>query len=65
MNSLTRWNQLRELEDLQHTLGSLFGRTQAQRDRGPGGTDAGGRLDPAGDISEDPKEYLIKVELLK
>ena len=62
MNTLTRWNQLKELEDLQHTLGSLFGRTQAQRIEG--------QEEPMRvadwtslDISEDPKEYLIKVEL--
>jgi len=30
MNALTRWNQFKELEDLQHTLGSLFGRSQAR-----------------------------------
>jgi len=29
MNALTRWNQFKELEDLQNSLGSLFGRPHA------------------------------------
>ena len=63
MNTLTRWNQLRELEDLQHTLGSLFGRTRAQRIEGQEEPMRVADWTPLVDISEDPKEYLIKVEL--
>jgi HSP20 family protein len=63
MNTLTRWNQLKELEDLQHTLGSLFGRTQAQRIEGQEEPMRVADWTPLVDISEDPKEYLIKVEL--
>ena len=63
MNTSTRWNQLKELEDLQHTLGSLFGRTQAQRIEGQEEPMRVADWTPLVDISEDPKEYLIKVEL--
>ena len=62
MNPLARWNQLRwnqlnELEDLQHTLGSLFSRSRVRspQDRV--------RVIPLVDVSEDARGYLIRVEL--
>ena len=56
MNALAHWNQFKELEDLRNSLGSLFGRPQAQRIEG--------QEEPMRvDISEDAKEYLIKAEL--
>src|SRR6266481_1543456 len=63
MNTLTRWNQFKELEDLQHTLGSLFGRPQAQRLEGQEEPMRVADWTPLVDISEDTKEYLIKTEL--
>jgi HSP20 family protein len=63
MNALTRWNQFKELEDLQHTLGSLFGRSQTRRPEGQEETMRVADWTPLVDISEDGKEYLIKTEL--
>jgi HSP20 family protein len=63
MNALTRWNQFKELEDLQHTLGSLFGRSQVRWPEGQEETMRVADWNPLVDISEDPKEYLIKAEL--
>ena len=63
MNVLTRLNQFKELEDLQHTLGSLFGRSQARWPEGQEETMRVADWSPLVDISEDAKEYLIKAEL--
>src|SRR5881398_967242 len=62
MNTLTRWEPLREMEDLQSRLSTLFGRTPMRRGNGkesitlPDWT-------PLADITEDEKEYVIKAEL--
>ena len=65
MNTLTRWNPLREMEDMQRRMSSLFDWNSFRR----------GNLtpdeenitvpewSPLVDIAEDDKEYLIKVEL--
>jgi HSP20 family protein len=63
MNTLTRWNQLRQLEALQHGLGSLFNRSPAQWPEGQEEQIAVAEWAPLVDISEDDKEYLIKAEL--
>src|SRR5438445_3980678 len=63
MNALTRWNQLKQLEALQHGLGSLFSRSPAQWAEGQEETLAVAEWAPLVDISEDDKEYLIKAEL--
>ena len=63
MNTLTRWNQLRQLEALQHGLGSLFNRSSAQWPEGQEEPLAVAEWAPLVDISEDDKEYLIKAEL--
>lgn len=63
MNALTRWNQLRQLEALQHSLGSLFGRSPAQWPEGQEEQIAVPEWTPLVDISEDDQEYLIKAEL--
>ena len=63
MNALTRWNQFKELEDLQNSLGSLFGRPQVQRIEGQEEPMRVADWTPLVDISEDAKEYLIKAEL--
>jgi len=51
-----RWNQLNELEDLQHTLGSLFSRSHENRVKVA-------QFIPLVDVSEDTRGYLIRVEL--
>jgi len=63
MNTLTRWNQLRQLEALQHGLGSLFSRSPAQWPDGQEEPMAVTEWSPLVDISEDDKEYRIKAEL--
>jgi len=63
MNALTRWNQLRQLEALQHSLGSVFSRSQAQWPEGQEEPLAVAEWAPLVDISEDDREYLIKAEL--
>jgi HSP20 family protein len=62
INTLTRWEPLAELEDLQSRLSNLFGRVPVRR--------GNGREDltladwsPAADITEDENEYVIKAEL--
>jgi hypothetical protein len=60
MNALTTWNQLNELEDLRPSLGGLFGRTcmpwPEQHWRAP-------QCIPLVAVSENAREYLLKVEL--
>src|SRR6266699_1807700 len=63
INTLTRWEPLREMEDFQNRLSTLFGRPQRR-------TNGHGREEitladwmPLADITEDEKEYLIKAEL--
>ena len=63
INTLTRWEPLREMEDFQNPLSTLFGRPQRR-------TNGHGREEitladwmPLADITEDEKEYLIKAEL--
>ena len=63
MNTLTRWNQLRQLEALQHGMGSLFNRSPAQWPEGQEEPLAVAEWAPLVDISEDDHEYRIKVEL--
>jgi HSP20 family protein len=65
MNGLARWNPLREMEDMQRRMSSLFDLNSSRR----------GNLTtedenitvpewaPLVDIAEDDKEYLIKVEI--
>jgi HSP20 family protein len=60
INTLTRWEPFRELEDLQNRLSTIVNRAPRQS----------GREDmtiadwvPTADITEDEKEYLIRAEL--
>lgn len=63
MNISAQWNQYRELEALQNTLGTLFTRAQAPKPEGRQEPMRVADWAPLVDISEDPKEYLIKAEL--
>lgn len=61
-NTLTRWEPIRELEDLQNRLSNIFGRAPVRRgDRREEITLAD--WSPLADITEDEKEYLIRAEL--
>src|ERR1700737_2421622 len=66
MQTITRWEPLREMEDFQNrlsNLSTLFGRP-LRRTNGHGREDIT-QADwmPLADITEDEKEYLIKAEL--
>lgn len=56
---LVQWNPFREMDDLMARFQRGFGRSLA----GTGNGDAQMALSPAVDISETPKEYVIKAEL--
>ena len=62
MNTVTRWEPIKNLEELQNRLSSLFGSAPVRR------TDSKEDITlaewaPLADITEDDKEYLIKLEL--
>ncbi|HOX00851.1 MAG TPA: Hsp20/alpha crystallin family protein [Candidatus Paceibacterota bacterium] len=67
MNSLTRWesrwNPLREMDELHHRLNSLFNRALTQREGDREEHMTVSEWAPLVDIIEDEKQYLIKVEL--
>ena len=59
MNSLARWNPFREMDELQRRLESFF---SVAPSRISNGVDSS-RWEPLVDITEDDKEYVLKVEL--
>ena len=61
INTIARWEPLREMEDFQNRLSTLFGRPLR---RGNGREEITlPDWTPLADITEDEKEYLIKAEL--
>jgi HSP20 family protein len=60
MNLLTKWNPLRDLEQLQSRIGSVFGRSSLRAD---GENLANVEWAPVVDIAEDEKEFTITAEL--
>lgn len=64
-NTLTRWDPFREMEDLQSRLSSLLSRPGNQRGNGDGSRESltVAEWAPLVDITEDEKEYLIKLEI--
>jgi HSP20 family protein len=63
MQTLTRWEPIREMEDFQNRLSTLFGRP-LRRTNGHGREEITlADWSPLADITEDEKEYLIKAEL--
>jgi HSP20 family protein len=63
MNSLTRWDPFKDVEDLQNRLSSLFGRGPMRRSDGQKEAITVAEWAPVVDIIEDDKEYLINAEL--
>jgi len=63
MNAITRWDPVKEMEEMQNRLATFFGRAPVRKngDRDEPLTVA--EWAPLVDISEDDKEYLIKAEL--
>jgi HSP20 family protein len=63
MQTLTRWEPIREMEDFQNRLSTLFGRP-FRRTNGHGREEITlADWSPLADITEDEREYLIKAEL--
>jgi HSP20 family protein len=63
MNTLKRWNRLKDLEAYQHGLDSFLSRSSARWPEGHEEPLAVAEWSPLVDISEDEKEYRIKAEL--
>ena len=63
MNTLTRWDPFKEMDDMQKRLSNLFGLAPLRRGDGEKETMTVTEWSPLVDISEDEKEYLIKAEL--
>jgi len=62
MNTLTRWDPFKEMDDLQRRLGSIFGLSPQRSGNGKEEMTVA-QWYPLVDITEDDKEYLIKAEL--
>jgi HSP20 family protein len=63
MNTMTKWNPFKEMEELQNRLTSYLGRSQGRGDGGTRESLTVTEWSPLVDITEDAKEYLIKAEL--
>src|SRR5260370_4453128 len=64
MQTLTRWEPFREMEDFQNRLSTLLGRMPLRRPNGHGREEITlADWMPLADITEDEKEYIIKAEL--
>jgi len=63
MDELARWNQLKEIQAIQHGLASLRSCSPPRWPEGQEEPLAVAEWAPLVDISEDDKEYLIKAEL--
>jgi HSP20 family protein len=62
MNTLTRWDPFKEMDELQRRLGSIFSLAPQRTANGKEEMTVAQWL-PLVDITEDDKEYLIKAEL--
>src|SRR6266700_2609529 len=58
MNTLTKWNPFKEMEDLQNRLSTLFGRAPVRRGNGEEEFITMTEWAHLVDITEDDKEYL-------
>lgn len=63
MNTLSVWNPLRELEDLQNRLSTFFRHTPIENGGNKDEKPLLAQWSPVVDISEDDKEFIIKAEL--
>lgn len=62
MTTLTRWDPFKELQEMQERLGTFFGRPPVKSAAEKEAMTVP-QWAPLVDISEDPKEFLIKAEL--
>ena len=63
MNTLIRWNPLREMEELQNRLSGLWGWTPTRTANGGQESMAISEWTPSVDVTEDEKEWVIKADL--
>ncbi|MCX7722332.1 MAG: Hsp20/alpha crystallin family protein [Verrucomicrobiae bacterium] len=63
MNTLSRWDPFKELDELHNRLTSLFGRAPVRHQAGKEESITVAEWVPLVDVIEDENEYLIKVEL--
>jgi HSP20 family protein len=63
MNAITRWDPVKEMEEMHNRLSNLFGRTPARLGEGKEESFTVAEWAPLVDITEDDKEYIIKTEL--
>jgi HSP20 family protein len=63
MNALSKWNPLRELDDLQNRITGMFGRSLLKPETAFREPVVTAEWSPLVDITEDEKEFLVKVEL--
>jgi HSP20 family protein len=63
MNSLNRWNWLKDLETFQHSMDSLLSRSPTHRADSAAELKVLAEWSPLMEIIETDKEYLIKAEL--
>ncbi len=63
MSAITRWDPFRELDELQGRLSTLFGRAPVRKEGERQEALSVAEWAPLVDITEDPKEYLVKAEL--
>ncbi len=63
MNTMMRWDPMRELDELQSRLSTLFGRAPLRKNGDKDEAMTVAEWAPLVDIVEDENEYLIKAEL--
>jgi len=63
MNALSKWNPFRELDDLQNRITGLLGRSMLKPETAFREPVVASEWSPLVDITEDEKEFLVKVEL--
>lgn len=63
MNTLTRWEPLKEFDELQNRLATLLGRTPVRKNGDKKEAMTVAEWVPVVDITEDKNEYLIKAEV--
>jgi HSP20 family protein len=63
MNALSKWNPFRELDDLQNRITGVLGRSLLKPETAFREPVVTSEWSPLVDITEDEKEFLIKVEL--
>jgi HSP20 family protein len=63
MNTLIRWDPIKEMEDVQSRFAKLFGLTPARIANGEKEGLTVAEWAPSVDITEDDKEYLVKADL--